>query len=156
MVTSGSMKRLRVYIDTSVVGGCFDSEFQTESLALFKMVRNGGLVVVASTLLADELRLAPKEVQEILTTLPLEYVESVVVDMETMTLRDAYLTAEVVGKVQSNDALHVALATVARVDMIVSWNFRHIVHFDKIRGFNAVNLREGYLPIEIRSPREII
>jgi len=40
--------------------------------------------------------------------------------------------------------------------MIVSWNFKHIVHFDKIRGFNAVNLREGYLPIEIRSPREII
>ena len=156
MVTSGVMKRLRVYIDTSVVGGCLDSEFQMESLALFDMVRNGRLVVVASTLLADELRLAPKAVQEILTRLPLEYVESAAVDMETIALRDAYLMDEVVGKAQGNDALHVALATVARVDMIVSWNFKHIVHFDKIRGFNAVNLREGYLPIEIRSPREII
>ena len=123
---------------------------------MFNKVRDGWLVIVGSTLLADELRLAPKAVQEVLTTLPLENVESAAVDMETIALRDAYLAAEVVGTAQSNDALHVALATVARVDMIVSWNFKHIVHFDKIRGFNAVNLREGYLPIEIRSPREII
>ena len=49
-----------------------------------------------------------------------------------------------------------ALATIAKADMIVSWNFRHIVHYDKIRGFNAVNLREGYLPIDIRSPLEVV
>ena len=75
---------------------------------------------------------------------------------EAVQLRDAYLEAEVVGGTHGNDAYHVALATVARADLIVSWNFKHIVHFDKIRGFNAVNLREGYLPMEIRSPREVV
>jgi hypothetical protein len=55
-----------------------------------------------------------------------------------------------------DDAHHVAIATVARVDVIVSWNFRHIVHFDKIRGFNAVNFREGYPAMEIRSPKELV
>ena len=66
------------------------------------------------------------------------------------------LDVDFVGRNHSNDALHVAQATVANADIIVSWNFKHIVHFDKIRGFNAVNLREGYLPIEIRSPMEIV
>jgi len=150
------MKRLRIYIDTSVVGGCFDSDFETESRALFDMIKAGRLIAVVSSLLADELRLAPSKVQAILVELPSKGVESITVDLEAISLRDAYLAAGVVGDAQSNDALHVALATVARADMIVSWNFKHIVHFDKIRGFTAVNLREGYLPIEIRSPREII
>jgi len=120
------------------------------------LVRDGELIIIASSLLADELRLAPSDVQAVFIGLPPEYVESVGVDEEALELRDAYLEAEVVGEAQSNDALHVALATVARADMIVSWNFKHVVHFEKIRGFNAVNLREGYLPIEIRSPKEII
>ena len=156
MVTSTNMKRLRVYVDTSVVGGCLDSDYQAESCALFEMVRRGKLTVIVSALLADELKLAPPRVQAILIGLPLEGVEALAVDVEALALRDAYLAAGVVGAPQSNDALHVALATLARVDMIASWNFKHIVHFDKIRGFNAVNLREGYLPIEIRSPKEII
>ena len=53
------------------------------------------------------------------------------------------------------DAQHIAVATVARVDVLVSWNFRHIVNVDRIRGFNAVNLRVGYPLLEIRSPLEV-
>ncbi len=49
----------------------------------------------------------------------------------------------------------IALATTADVDVLVSWNFRHIVHFDKIRQFNAANLERGYKPIDIYSPREV-
>jgi len=115
MLISKHMKRLRVYIDTSVVGGCLDSEFRTDSCALFEMVKRGTLVVVASALLADELRLAPPGVQAVLIGLPPKCVESVGVDLEALALRDAYLADGVVGSGQSNDALHVALATVARV-----------------------------------------
>jgi len=61
-----------------------------------------------------------------------------------------------VGLACGNDALHVALAVVARADMIVSWNFKHIVHFDKMRGFNAVNLKEGYAQLMILSPLEVV
>lgn len=61
-----------------------------------------------------------------------------------------------VGLASEADDLHVANATVARVDFIVSWNFRHIVHFDKIRGDNAVNLREGYGMLDIHSPKEVV
>jgi hypothetical protein len=61
-----------------------------------------------------------------------------------------------VGAAHASDALHVALATVTHADMIVSWNFRHIVHFDKMREFNAVNVREGYGRLEILSPLEVV
>lgn len=149
------MKALRIYVDTSVVGGCFDKEFEEKSKALFQMARDSKLHVVVSPLLIEELTYAPPQVQNVLPGLPRSCIEYVTVDEEAMELRDAYLAAEVVGAAQGNDALHVALATVARADMIVSWNFKHIVHFDKIRGFNAVNLRQGYLPIEIRTPEEV-
>jgi hypothetical protein len=72
------------------------------------------------------------------------------------SLRDAYVTHGIVGPTCHVDALHAALATVARCDAIVSWNFRHIVHFGKIRLYNGINLVQGYPPIAIHSPREVI
>jgi hypothetical protein len=75
---------------------------------------------------------------------------------ESRHLRDGYLAAKVVGPAHDTDAHHVALATVSRADLIVSWNFKHLVHYDKIRGFNAVNLREGYAPVAIYSPLEVV
>lgn len=156
MVDGDPMKTLRVYVDTSVVGGCHDEIFQKESKALFRLARSGKFVFLISQILVDELRLAPQVVQDELDRLPATAIEDLRISAEAVELRDAYLKAEVVGAAHANDALHVALATVARADMIVSWNFKHIVHFDKIRGFNAVNLREGYLPIEIHSPLEVV
>ncbi len=64
--------------------------------------------------------------------------------------------AKIVGKRYTTDAFHVALATVAGADVIVSWNCKHIVHLEKIRGFNAVNLLNGFANIEIRTPEEVV
>ena len=150
------VKRLRVYIDTSVVGGCLDDEFMEESESFFEMARKGDITLLASGVLADELELAPEEVQRVLGDLPPDCLEAVERSAEAERLRDCYLEAGVVGPARRNDAYHVAVATVADADVLVSWNFRHIVHLDKIRGFNAVNLREGYKTIEIRSPKEVV
>ncbi len=150
------MKKLRIYIDTSVVGGCHDEEFEVESRELMDMARRGEVVLLVSQVLFDELTAAPANVQAVLTDLPAEALESASLSKEAEGLQRAYLKAGVVGPLHGSDAMHVAISTVSRADVIVSWNFRHIVHFDKIRGFNAVNLREGYLPIEIRSPKEVV
>jgi len=150
------MKRLRIYIDTSVVGGCFDEEFAKESLALMQAARDGRIVLIVSNALLDELDPAPPRVQEILDGLPAGATESVSATEESERLREAYLRSQVVGPASTRDAHHIALATVHRADLLVSWNFKHIVHWDKIRKFNAVNLEEGYPPIEIRSPQEVI
>lgn len=150
------MKRLRVYIDTSVVGGCFDEEFAEPSAALFELNRAGEIVLLVSDLLAQELRQAPEQVAARLDALNSDCTESVSTTARAVRLRDAYLDARVVSASSANDALHVALATTARSDVIVSWNFKHIVHLERIRGFNAVNIREGYAPLEIRSPKEVV
>ena len=150
------MKRLRIYIDSLVIGGCLDSEFAEQSEALLEMGRRGEVMLLVSDLLADELARAPDEVQERLGSVSRDHLEPIVRSPEAGHLRDAYLEAGVVGPSSASDALHVAIATTADADVIVSWNFKHLVHLEKIRGFNAVNLREGYGLIEIRSPREVI
>jgi PIN domain len=150
------MKRLRIYVDTSVFGGCRDEEFREESEALLAMTRTGSVTLLISPVLAAELRRAPPEVQGAFDALPLEGLEELPLSQEAEALRDAYLAAGVVGAASTADAHHVALATVARADMIVSWNFRHIVHYDKIRGFNTVNVQAGYPPIAIHSPKEVV
>lgn len=150
------MKKPRIYIDTSIVGGCFDEEFASESRALLAKVERGEVVLLVSDLLLDELSRAPDNVQALIDGLRADCVEYVTTNEEAQTLRMAYLAANVVGKASKNDAHHVALATVYSADMIVSWNFRHIVHYDKIRNYNGVNIREGYGSIEIYSPKEVV
>ncbi len=150
------MKTLRIYVDASVVGGCLDVEFAPESRALLQMAQDGQVVLIVSDLLLLELEAAPEPVKALLDSLPDDAVEFLSTGAEADRLRGAYLAAGVVGPAREGDALHVANATVAAADLIVSWNFKHIVHFDKIRGYNAVNLREGYGLIAIHTPTEVI
>jgi hypothetical protein len=146
----------RYYVDTSVIGGCFDDEFLDASTALIDMARRGEIVLVISDILAEELAPAPPDVQTILPSIPIEFREPIVSSNESRRLRDAYLATNVIGPASSADAHHVALATIAGADLIVSWNFKHIVHVDKIRVFQSVNLLHGYRAIDIRSPLEVV
>src|ERR1035441_4370008 len=136
-------KPLRVYADTSVFGGCFDDEFKAERVRFFEEVRQGQFVVVISNVTLDELELAPDPVRGVLGGLPPEQVEIVSTSPESEGLRNAYLEAAVVGPASSNDAAHIAVATVSNVDIVVSWNFKHIVHFEKIGGYEGVNSQIG-------------
>ena len=88
-----------------------------------------------------------------LLSLPAEILE---VSDEALSLVKSYSARGVLGSRFYNDMLHIALATVAEVDVLVSWNFRHIVRLDKIRLFNAVNLAQGYKSLSIYSPREVM
>ena len=149
-------KPLRVYADTSVFGGCFDDEFKAERVRFFEEVRQGQFVVVISNVTLDELELAPDPVRGVLGGLPPEQVEIVSTSPESEGLRNAYLEAAVVGPASSNDAAHIAVATVSNVDIVVSWNFKHIVHFEKIGGYEGVNSLRGYRSPRIYSPREVV
>lgn len=149
------MKRLRIYADTSVIGGCLDAEFADDSLRLIEAVRKGRFVLLLSDIVIRELEDAPEQVRAILPSLPAGTVERVELTEEVFELRDAYLAAEVVGARWQNDAAHVATATVARADAIVSWNFRHIVRLDKMKAYNQINLLKGYGILTIISPKEV-
>jgi hypothetical protein len=150
------VRRIRVYADTSVFGGPEDAEFRVASRGFFDMVHDGQYVVLLSTETLRELALSPRQVRSWWEGLaPNEY-ELVPVSDEVLSLGVEYVRAGVLGQASSSDALHVAAATVAGADLIVSWNFRHIVNFNRIRGFNAVNVRLGYRAMTILSPREVV
>lgn len=150
------MKKLRVYLDTSVIGGCFDKEFAHHSNALFEKIKKGEIIAVISDITAEELSKAPAFVQENFTNLPVEFIEKVDTNQEVIDLANCYMENEAVPGNFRNDALHIAIGTVHAVDAILSWNFKHIVNLRRIRKFNSINLNEGYSLIEIRSPREVI
>jgi len=148
--------RARIYIDTSVIGGCLDVEFADWSNRLFDEFRAGTKVAIVSDLTRRELEEAPDSVKEILSSLPEECVEDVFLDEEAIELADAYINDGVVGARHLVDAQHIAIASIERVDVLVSWNFKQIVNLDRVHAFNAVNLKRGYPVLEIRSPREVV
>jgi hypothetical protein len=146
----------RIYVDTSVIGGCADAEFAEDSLRLFALVRDGRLVLLISDVVIQELTEAPPAVRQLFEELPEAMVETAPLTEAVLQLRDAYLAAEIVGRKWTDDATHVAAATIARADAIVSWNFRHIVRLDKIRAYNEVNRAMGFAPLTILSPKEVV
>ena len=148
-------RRIRVYADTSVFGGAFDPEFRRASRAFFEQVRQGRFTLVISPVLRREAMNAPPWVRDLYEEL-LPLAEGLEVDQEVVRLADAYVAAGIVPPLFYDDALHVALATVSGCTAIVSWNFKHVVHLGKIPLYNALNATNGYRPIEIRSPREVI
>jgi predicted nucleic acid-binding protein len=146
---------VRVYADTSVFGGVFDEEFAFASRRFFDRVSAGAFRLVTSPIVEEELADAPAEVRQFGRPIMDEAEEALLSD-EVLRLHEAYLEARVVGERRGNDALHVALASAAGCAAIVSWNFKHIVHLEKIPLHNAVNAMGGYYPIAIHSPLEVI
>ena len=146
----------RIYIDTSVVGGYFDEEFKEATHMLFQRLENNEIKFVVSDLLDLELINAPIHVKELLFKYPADFFERVELTEETEKLAEKYIEEEVVGKTSIEDCRHIALATIHKVDVLASWNFKHIVNLDRIKGYNSVNLRLGYTMIEIRSPKDLV
>jgi predicted nucleic acid-binding protein len=147
---------VRIYVDTSVFGGCFDPPFSSASRRFFRLVRRGRILVLLSDLVARELRPAPSRVRRILGSMRKEAVREVEISEAVAVLADAYLAAGIVPAASLDDATHVAAATVAGADAIVSWNFRGIVGPERIRGYNRINLRLGYGDLTILTPGEVL
>ena len=150
------MNMIRIYIDTSVIGGNFDVEFKEDTRLLFERLENKEMVFVISDLLELELLNAPSNVREVLINYPEKIFERVFLTEEAIKLADLYIAENVVGRSSIEDCRHIAIATINKVDVLVSWNFRHIVNPEKISGYNSVNLKNGYSIIEIRSPKELL
>lgn len=149
------LKKTKIYLDTSVIGGCFDEEFSYWSQLLLSNYQNKSFLLFISTLTKAEISDAPENVKELFFELVETGIEILHETEETLELAEIYINEKILRPNYRDDARHIAIATVYDMDVLVSWNFKHIVHYDKIRRFNAVNLREGYKSIDIYSPREV-
>ena len=150
------MKRQRIYIDTSIVGGFYDAEFEKETKLLFQQLENKEVVFVISDLLREELKSAPEYVRNLLNQYSDDNFEIIALTDEVEELANKYIADNVVGKTSLDDCKHIALATIYKVDILASWNFKHIVNLTRIKGYNGVNLKNGYQTLEIRNPKDLI
>ncbi len=137
------------------MGGCEDNEFREPSRRLLEAFVGGDLTLVLSELTLRELDAAPEKVRIVLGRVPQAHIEPLSLSSEAEELAGAYIEDGAIGARMRADALHIALATVARVDVLVSWNFKHIVNLKRIHAYNSVNLKKGYPLLEIRTPREV-
>ena len=146
----------RIYIDTSVIGGCFDEEFQEWSNKLFNEFVGSKKKAIISDVVYEELYGSPYNVQDKINEIPIENLEKLDKTSESEFLADKYIEFKVISEKYYDDALHIALATINNVDVLVSWNFKHIVNYDRIMKYNSVNLMFGYKALEIRNPKEVL
>lgn len=146
----------RFYFDTSVFGGIFDAEFEAETTLLFEKIKLGQIKCVYSNLTESEIANAPERVRNFFDGIPDQFKEKVLVTPEALILAQTYVKEKVVGETSLDDCIHIAIATLNKVDMLVSWNFKHIVNVYRIRGYNSINLRLGFGTLEIHSPKEIV
>jgi predicted nucleic acid-binding protein len=144
----------RLYIDTSVFGGHFDEEFSEHTIPLFQRIQANEFIILFSTFTQDELENAPEKVRNLVKGIHADITNFLELDEEAINLASEYITENVVGQTSYADCLHIALATIHRADFLVSWNFKHIVNIERIRGYNSINIKNGYKQLEIRSPRE--
>lgn len=144
----------RIYIDTSVFGGFFDEEFAEHTIPLFNRLKNDEFTLLYSTVTEDELESAPQKVKELVKSIKIDNTEFLEASSEAIDLASEYISEKVVGQTSFADCLHIALATINRADFLISWNFKHIVNVQRIRGYNSINIKNGYKQLEIRSPRE--
>jgi predicted nucleic acid-binding protein len=150
------VKKDRIYIDTSIVVGYFDLEFEKETKLLFKRFTNNEVIFVVSDLLDIELERAPERVKNLLYQFPNDNFERISLTEEAKELGELYVKENVVGQTSIEDCYHIAMATINNVDILASWNFKHIVNFTRIKGYNSVNLKSGYNLLEIRNPKDLI
>lgn len=150
------MKPLRAYLDTSVLGGYFDRLFEEDTRAFCQCIREGKAAPLISDMVIGEITRAPEQVRQLLDKLIRAGAEVLAATEEAVALQEAYLKSGILSRRWEDDAMHVALATLARVDVIASWNFAHLVDPRRARGFNGVNLSMGYGLVSILSPSDIV
>ena len=144
-----------IYVDTSVFDGKFDAEFELWTELFFEKVFDSDLQLIYSDVAEEELMTAPQRVKDFVNSIPQKNIQRIQLSEEAIVLAEKYLEEKVVGKSSRTDCYHIAIATIFKADILVSWNFRHIVNIQRIHGYHAVNLMNGYQTIEIRNPREV-
>jgi len=123
---------------------------------LFDRIINKDFFIYFSEVNETELILAPQHIQKVKTLIPTDCLTFIEMTNEAEALAQTYISEKALGKASINDAYHIALSSIHRLDCLISWNFKHIVNFDKIKIFNSINMRLGYSLIDIRSPLEFL
>lgn len=150
------MKAFTLYLDSSVLGGYFDEEFAEPTGELWRQKELGLFEFFTSSIVRAEIEAAPGNVRNLFLDTFNRTTDLIDFDEEMADLAGAYLGRRIVTPQFADDARHVAVCTISRLDFLVSWNFRHLVNVTREKSFSSINLLQGYQPIRIVSPLELI
>jgi len=154
------MVRNTIYLDTSVLNFFFedkDLEKANSTRELFREIRNGKFNAYISELVLREIGRTRGQKRERLLSLINTYkIPWLEVTPECIELTEKYMGRKIFPAKYRDDGLHIAIATVHQIDVVVSWNLRHMVKLRTRREVKAVNIVEGYKEIEICTPMEVI
>lgn len=145
---------MKFYVDTSVWGGFDDKEFSEWTKPFLEQAKQGKFTIVLSDVTLGELYKAPELIRNLPTTIPPKFIETVEITQEQIDLAAKYVDEGALTQKFHSDAQHIAIATTLKVDSLVSWNFKHMVNFFRIRQYNSINLKYGFSTIDIRTPKE--
>jgi len=146
---------MKFYVDTSVWGGYYDMEFSEWTIPFIEQARQGRFSLVLSDVTIQELQNAPEKVKDLPTTVAPQFIDLTTITEEQFLLASRYISEGALPAKSYADAQHIAIATVLKVDSLVSWNFKHMVNFFRLKQYNAINLKFGYQVIDIRTPKEV-
>jgi predicted nucleic acid-binding protein len=149
------MTGTEIYLDTSVIGGYFDDEFKAETRELWSLMEKGVYRFVTSVVTLNEVQKAPVNVQNLLSD---TFSDEALLEgnEDSDELAQAYMEQGIVPVKYYDDAQHVAICTIARIEYLVSWNFKHLANVQREKGFNAVNLLRGFREVRIVSPKSLV
>jgi predicted nucleic acid-binding protein len=154
------VERNTLYLDTSVLNFFFedkDLEKANSTRELFREIRNGKFNAYISELVLREIGktrgLKRERLLSLINTYKIPWLE---VTPECMELTEKYMGRKIFPSKYRDDGLHIAIATVHQIDVVVSWNLRHMVKLRTRREVKAINIVEGYKEIEICTPMEVI
>lgn len=150
------MKIPALYLDTSVIGGRFAEEFKAATRELFRQTDLGLYQLFVSVVTESEIQNAPAEIQKFFIETFADARQILPLTEESEQLARAYVAAGIVPANYLDDARHVAIATVEQVGLVVSWNFKHLANYRRETEFNRVNRLQGYRPVRILTPMELI
>ena len=149
----------KIYLETTLFNYYFDTDrdAHADTVRLFKAIAAGKYEAFTSEAVLDELKEAPDEKRVAMVALVEEYsIEILLFNEEAETLANAYATEGIIPLKYKTDGIHIAVATINNLDFIVSLNFRHIVNEKTARMTHVVNIRQGYRPVKIVSPMEMM
>lgn len=146
---------MKFYLDTSVWGGYYDKEFSEWTISFIDQARQGKFTIVLSDVTIGELQDAPEKVRDLPETIPSSNLELVNITEEQLNLADKYVMEGALTQKYHSDAQHISMSTILKVDSLVSWNFKHMVNFFRIKQYNLINVKFGYSIIDIRTPKEV-
>jgi len=154
-----TMRKPKIYVETTLFNFYFDKDrdAHADTVRLFKEIAAGKYEAFTSDAVLRELEKAPAEKQAAMLSLVDEYrISALYVDQEAEILADTYVAEGIVPRKYRADGIHIAVATVNDLDYIISMNFRHLVKVRTEQMVHAVNVLNGYRPIKIISPMEVV